>query len=121
MKPELDRIARFGVVGVLATLVHALILGILTSTGLPAAWANAFAFILALGVTYTGQRFWVFGVPPHHVRFCVVAMLGLAIHGAGMPVLLAVGLGLWPAWLVLTVLAPIATFLAARLWAFAPA
>lgn len=119
MRVDPSEVLRFGVVGLAATLVHAMVLGAGLWAGLPAAFANVVAFGVAVWVSYCGQSWWVFRRPPRDMyRFAIVALVGLVLHAVGMPVLQLLGLGVWWAWLVLTVLVPGVGFFASRFWAF---
>lgn len=115
------RLGRFGVVGLLATAVHAGGFALGLRLGLVPTLATLLAFGVAVWVTYWGQRVWVFGRRPRSLwHFGAAAILGAILHAVGMPALLAVGLTPWGAWLALTVLVPLASFLLARWWVFMP-
>lgn len=113
------QVGRFGAVGLLATLMHATVLALCLWAGLSPVVGNLIAFFGAVGISYWGQRLWVFGHRPVRLwKFWAVALLGAGLHAVGMPVLLALGAGVWPAWWVLTVTVPVVGFLASRFWAF---
>ena len=119
MAPWGPQLFRFLVSGGAATATHAGILWASTRLGLPAVPANTIAFLVAVGVTYVGQRYWVFRVAPtSFARFASVVGMGLALQTGGMWALLALGIPMWWAWLCLTVSVPVFTYLAMRLWAF---
>lgn len=65
---------RFGIVGALATLTHFAVLTIMLSlAGAGPVLANTVAYVLALGVSFTGHHFWTFNTSgsllPTFLRF----------------------------------------------------
>jgi putative flippase GtrA len=121
---ELFTAARFGVVGIAATVVHILIVWTLLSvTLLSALVANTFAFLIAFGVSFAGNYLWTFGSPgcPAQAarRFFVISggafavnilLLASLVHGAWLsPVASAI---------VSAAVIPVITFTANRLWGF---
>jgi putative flippase GtrA len=58
---NLKRVGKFGIVGVLATIVHTLIFAVVMQTGEPSALlANTVAFFIALIVSFLGNAWWTF-------------------------------------------------------------
>lgn len=120
MPSPLPQMLRFAANGLAATGTHAALLYAGTLAGWGAVPANAAAFLVAVGVTYLGQRFWVFGTSPAMQRFLAVIALGLVLQTTGMWTLRAAGVPLWWAWLALTFLVPLVSYIAMKFWAFAP-
>lgn len=119
----LKQLSRFGMVGVVATAVHATVgLGLHNGAGMPAFWANLIAFCCALGVSFLGQTRLTF---PDRVadgaafaRFAVVALSGLGLNQA-IVWMVTSHFGR-PYWLSLTIIiftVPVATFLLLKFWA----
>jgi putative flippase GtrA len=76
--------ARFGAVGLLATVVHVTVaIGLVELTGLPVFWANIAAFSVAVVISYAGNHRWTFARDGAHARyfprFVAIAALGLAL------------------------------------------
>lgn len=117
----IGEILRYGANGVAATLAHAGILAILIHAGVHPAPANGTAFLCAVLVTYFGQRLWVFQTKPRSLRrFAAVVGMGLFLQTAGMWGLTAFGLHVGWAWALLTVAVPALSYLAMKIWVFAP-
>lgn len=116
---------RFALVGVAATLTHALALTLLVEAcHTDATLSNGLAFALAVQITYWGQRLWVFRRKPADarglVRFAVTAAIGLALNVAIMALVVdglrldyRIGFGL----ALLAV--PLVSFILSRKWVFA--
>jgi len=78
------QVARFGAVGLLATVVHVVVAIMLVElTGLPVFWANIGAFAAAVIISYAGNHRWTFACDGAHARyfprFVSIAALGLAL------------------------------------------
>lgn len=119
---EAGMLARFGGVGVLATLVH---LGV--AAALLAVWpeaspflANFVAFLLAFQVSFWGHRHFTFRKDGKAHRFFFLALGGFALNNGVLASLLAVSQidGL-TAIVIATFSVPLLMYLAARFWAFA--
>jgi putative flippase GtrA len=99
--PRAGVIGRFGLVGVAATAVHAVVLTLLITVG--KVWppaANLGAFLVAVGVSYLGHRNFTFQSDrPHHQglpTFIAVASFG-AVANLGVFTLFNAALGIpWP-------------------------
>jgi putative flippase GtrA len=118
------QIARFGGVGVAATVAHASALYIFVEYFLiPPSLSNAMAFLCAVLVTYFGQSYWVFNTPEHSkkriTKFLTVAGLGLVlnfiimymtVHFTNIPYMYG--------FLIATILIPCITFILNKLWVF---
>lgn len=117
--------ARFGLVGIIATAVHLAIGATMIFVGVPPATANVFAFLIAVGVSFTGHFYYTF--PKHtssHIhafwRFTAVALIGFLINQ-----LLLIGLLLIPSFaniaclVASTAFAASISFLLSKRWVFA--
>lgn len=124
MTLPVDEILRFGVVGILATLVH---LGVLTAgveqAGVSPVLMNGIAFCLAVGVTYFGQSIWVFRnrerSTAQFMRFGVSVLAGLF----GNMAIMAVAVKLMHQHYVVgftaaLIIVPAATFVLNKFWVF---
>lgn len=117
--------ARFALTGLAATALHYLVLTIgVELGGVAPTPMTAIAFLCAVGVSYLGQAFWVFGAKGHDtsqmMRFAVSVLVGLGLNVSIMTVATRIldldyRLGFAAALLVV----PITTFLLNRLWVFA--
>jgi len=125
----LDRIfsfrpARFALVGCVATLVHALILGVLVETaGLSPTAANLIAFLTAFGVSYFGHRRITFQSETPHRKaapgFFLAAMVGLFTNLALFFVLTDVfDVNYWLVFVLALIIAPALVYVIARDHAF---
>ena len=121
------QLARFGIVGVGATIVHVLtVVALVDGAGLRFVWANPAGFIAGFVVSYAGHLTWTFGQRGNHrrrlPRFIVVWLCGFTA-GQVLGWLIVEVLGLpYGIALALTVTAiPVASFLAGRFWVFRPA
>lgn len=121
---ELVVAARFGLVGIIATGVHILVVWLLVlQTTLPTLLANMLAFLSAFGISFSGNYIWTFGMPGQPCkamrRFLLISVIAFALNS-----LLLAGL-LHAEWLEPTASAivsiaviPPITFCASRLWGF---
>jgi len=127
LRTETAAAGKFAVVGVLATLTHAVVAaGLLQSGALSAFPANICGFLVAFAVSFSGHYFWSFShlrragtALKSMIRFLIIAVSGFALNST----VLALWLGLtpWPDLLGLMVsiaIVPALSFLGARLWAF---
>lgn len=104
VSPELRRITRFSLVGVLNTGVDLAAFYVLFSlVGLPLIAANLLAFLVALANSFVFNRFWTFGsrfsgsLLAGALRFCLGNLLGAllgtgalwALHALGFEVMAA--------------------------------
>jgi putative flippase GtrA len=88
MRTELQRLVRFGVVGVSNTLLTVAVFAVLTGLRLPAAPASALAFAAGAANGYRLNRSWTFRV---HVggwvtvaRYTAVQLLGAGLSAGGV-------------------------------------
>lgn len=81
---EIATIARFGMVGIFATAVHALVfLGLSESVALNALYANWIGFSVAFAASLVGHSRWTFNTEltsRRTIRFLVTAAIGLAAN-----------------------------------------
>ena len=117
-------VLRFGLVGLLATLVHMAVGYTLIQAGWHALIANLLAFITAFFVSFTGHL--VFSFADHTVKaahafwkFIIVAVAGFCVNEALLATLLHLqALPSAPALFVSTAFAAFVTFFLSRAWAF---
>jgi putative flippase GtrA len=127
MRRQLIELLRFGAVGGIATLVHAL--GYLLALSVLAPQAANFAgFAGAVAFSYFGHRYFSFKAqdardarPKSGLRFVIVSAIGYALN-AGLvqmsdKVLGAPELGFW----FIALVTPVVTFLLLKFWVFRPA
>ena len=119
-------LARFGLVGAGATLVHAALALALHGAGLAPLVSNGAAFLVAFAVSWQGHHAWTFraldrpGRAATLWRFALVSTIAFLV-GQGLMWFLVVqgrqpfAVGL----LAVVATVPLATFAGARLWAFA--
>lgn len=114
---------RFAVVGIAATLIHAVVGLILLRAGVAPLLANPLGFVVAFLVSFLGHHFWSFrhhgtGMRYAALRFVPVAVLGFLISEMLLGLLLPLIQGTIALPLALLCAAGI-TFLLSRHWAFA--
>ncbi|NQY96288.1 MAG: GtrA family protein [Henriciella sp.] len=122
--PTLIRLFRFGVIGVLATIVHAAILWILVETaGLRPSIATIFAFLGALNVSYFGHYYFTFRSTEPHRRalpgFVLTAVVGAFL--TWLFFVIATEILSWHYWIafgITIVLVPLFVFFVSRRVAF---
>lgn len=127
MRRQLIELLRFGAVGGIATLVHALVYLLALPVLAPQA-ANLAGFSGAVAFSYFGHRYFSFRVqdardarPKSGQRFVIVSAVGYVLN-AGLvlisdKVLGAPELGFW----AIALVTPVVTFLLLKFWAFRPA
>jgi len=121
---ELLIAARFGLVGLAATALHAAVVWTLIACArAPALPANLIAFICAFGVSFAGNYLWTFRAPGRarraFARFLVISVSGFAAN-TGLLALLLTFEFLDEATAAIAAIAavPLVTFLGARFWGF---
>lgn len=118
------QIARFGLVGIAATLVHAGILSLLIEMlALPVQLANISAFMVAFGVSYLGHHRWTFDSDAGHrqaaSKFLLTAIVGFLANVAIMElVVVQLGYHYLIGFLCVVFTVPPATYVVSRLWIF---
>jgi putative flippase GtrA len=124
---EVGRIARFGIVGVVATLVYiSTSWTAVYSFGLPPVTGSIFGQALGVGVSYFGHSLFSFRVKIDHRvflwRFILIAALTFALNIAVTWTLTGFfSLSFWISTLAVTVLIPTTNYLFNRFWVFHPA
>lgn len=121
---ELFIAVRFGLVGVLATIIHIVIVWLLLRNALlPTLAANTLAFLVAFCVSFSGNYVWTFRSPGYPVsamwRFFIVSGSAFVVNTLLLKGMLAME-WLMPmqAAMVSAAVIPLITFLASRLWTF---
>jgi putative flippase GtrA len=123
------QLGRFGVVGALATLTHALTFAAaIEALQLRPLLANFLGFALALCVSFLGHHHWTFradarGGRPHapsmFLRFALVALAGLALNSLIVVVVVEqLGLDYRIAMLLMMTLVPLVLFRLCKRFAF---
>lgn len=129
MEQPLAQLARFGVVGLLATAVHAGSYWLLVhNIWLPPVPATVAAFGVAFTISFLGHRHWTFAAQAAGVdtrssmaRFLLTALLGLGSN-TFLTWLLTGPLGLPANSALVGILfvTPVLTFVCSKYWVFAP-
>lgn len=128
LKTESAAVGKFAIIGVLATLTHAVVASVLFETGiLTVVPSNICGFLAAFTVSFSGHYYWSFShlrqagtMLKSMTRFLVISVSGFALNSAILALWLA--FTPWPEiyglWLAIAVV-PAFSFAGARLWAFA--
>lgn len=115
-------LARFGGVGMLATIVHlgAAALAFFLWPDISPFVANLVAFLLAFQVSYYGHRRFTFRKDGSALRFFALALGGFALNNGVLAFLLGLtSLDGFITIVIATFTVPLLVYLAARFWAFA--
>lgn len=108
--------------GVLAVAAHYAVMYGLVRAGVPGVPASAVGFLFGALTRFALSYFHVFlptrGVKVASVRFVIVIALQLAANSVLLAGLIEMGLSLWPAQVLTTVLLTVGNYLAYRLWVF---
>jgi len=119
----LGQMSRFACVGIAATLTHVIV-------ALAATWAfelaplaaNFLGFCVAVSVSYWGHLRITFRVPnpqrQHLYRFAVLSLGSLAVSSLITATMTALGASITVTMIAVGLIVPVASFIAARLWAF---
>jgi putative flippase GtrA len=124
MRPVFDQVARFAVVGGIATVCHIVVAVVLVEgPGLTPVLANFIAFCAAVLVSYLGNHSWTFGATGEHLfhlpRFAAIAVTGLALNQAIVYTMVeVVGADYRLALMVVVLVVPALSFALNRGWAF---
>lgn len=119
-----SQLARFGGVGVLATVVHIAVgLAARNFFGFAPLLSNLAGFGVAVLVSYVGHARFTFGTTnspfPQFLRFVFVAVFGLAVSTSTVWLLdIRLGLSFTVAMISVGFLVPVATYVALRFWVF---
>jgi len=125
MKSRIAEIFRFGIVGIIASVLHILTALTLLGAGLMGPYgANAAAFCVALIASYIGHHRWTFqregGHAEHFPRFVTTALLGFALNQGIIAIAIEFfNLPYWIAILIVVATVPAIVYLLCKLWAFA--
>lgn len=124
MNNVMNQAARFGAVGLLATVVHIAVAILLVDFArVPVFWANIGAFAVAVLVSYFGNHHWTFACTGAHARylprFISVAALGLAVGQIIVWAITASGGHYRVAVVTVALMVPAFSFVASRLFVFA--
>lgn len=112
-------IARFGLVGLVATAVHAAVaVSLVTFASLSPHVANVIAFAVAFSVSFVGHSKFTFRKVGSPLRFLATVLIGFlanilaleALLTASVPAHFAVGIS--------TLAAPVVVFILSKLWVF---
>ncbi len=123
---EAKRVGRFGLVGLAATLTH---LGVATFAngvlGVEPFLANVIGFVIAFAVGFGGHQWFTFANEAPFFRalrrYGLIALLGFAVNNVVLSAALALDvIGETAALAAAVLVVPAGTFLASRLWGFAP-
>jgi len=124
MKRLAGQFGRFGVVGILATGVHAgVVVALVELAGLDPVTANFPAFATAVLVSYAGNRLWTFGAAGRHrvllPRFAAVAVAGFLLNHLLLSLMVdRFGIDYRQALPVVVLVVPLLSFLLNRIWVF---
>lgn len=119
---EAGMLARFGGVGVIATLVHLGVAGLalMVWPDMSPFLANLIAFLVAFQVSFWGHRRFTFRRSGRAHRFFVLAFAGFALNNGVLAALLGLtALNGIVAITAATFAVPLLMYIAARFWAFA--
>ncbi|CTQ58100.1 MAG: GtrA family protein [Roseibium album] len=128
LKAESAAVGKFAVIGVIATLTHAIVASTLFEAGiLSVVPSNVCGFLTAFAVSFSGHYFWSFShlrqtgtALKSMTRFLVVSIAGFALNSTILTLWLT--FTSWPElyglWLAILIV-PAFSFVGARLWAFA--
>ena len=116
--------ARFGLIGVVATIAHILLVSILIyETRIPVIISNTIAFLFAFSISFTGNYIWTFRSPgrPYRTmrRFLLISASAFLINTIIFSIILA-NKWLSPIYGAISSasVVPLITYLASRLWVF---
>ena len=116
--------ARFGLVGMVSTTIHILVVWLLlVSTVFSPIVANTFAFLTAFGVSFVGNYRWTFGSPGNVgraiKRFLLISVSAFLMNTLLLAILLR---GEWFSPIVAAIFSaavvPFMTFVTSRFWGF---
>ena len=121
---EIGRLARFGIVGVLATLVYMTATTVAVEVfGFAAVSASILGQLTAATVSYLGHLYYSFGVASDHRtylwRFLAVALVTFSMNGSVTHLLTEViGVSYRVSVIVVAILIPLTNYLCNRFWVF---
>lgn len=121
---ELVIAVRFGLVGLIATIFHIVVVSfLLVQLKFPPQVANTFAFLTAFGISFVGNYIWTFKCPGNPVRamrrFLLISGSAFVLNSLFLATMLNAG---WFTPLFSTIFAaaiiPVFTYSGSRLWGF---
>ncbi|MBI1283845.1 MAG: GtrA family protein [Thiobacillus sp.] len=121
---EMAIAARFGLIGIAATIVHILVVSLLlAATQMQPLFSNAIAFLTAFSVSFTGNYWWTFGAPGNPAkamrRFILISGSAFVLNTIVLAVILrAAWFSPFISVMCAIAIVPALTFLASRLWGF---
>lgn len=115
--------ARFGIVGLVATLLHMAVAWTVNRLGVTPYAANALGFAAGFVIAYLGHFYWTFGRRGNHLRhqlrFIVVSAVSFALgNGVIWLVVDRLGLSFDLALVVIVLVVPPTSWMLSRVWAF---
>lgn len=121
-RQDFPKLLRFGVSGLIATGLHAVVAATLISrANASPLLANALAFSCATGVSYLMNTLWSFSTPlqlRNVWRFGVVSTMGLGLTALVSTSVQLVGGGSWSGIAAVVCVVPPATFAIHRAWTY---
>ncbi len=124
IREEIDKLIRFGIVGILATFVHVgVVVELSTSTGLHPVIINTIAFFTAFTISVTGHIFYSFNITENKMKAGLKFLLASLSSIALSNVVLALCMKILPVPIsqgIAIVVIPAYTFVLSRFWAFKP-
>lgn len=124
LRRELLMMGRFGVVGILATVVHVLVVWLLIEAAqFPVLVANLIALLTGFLVSFTGNYIWTFSSPgcpkTAMLRFFLISSFAFSVNMLLLALLTRIA-WLEPAVAAISAVAviPLITYSAGRLWGF---
>ena len=119
----ISQLARFGVVGVGAMIVHWLVAVAIVPLGIPELIANVIGFGVAFNISYFGHHYWTFASTAETLttfkRFLTVAITSFIVNECLYSLLLNFTTLDYKTALAIVLIAVAAlTFVLSRLWAF---
>lgn len=118
---EVATLVRFGGIGMIATLVHIAVAGVVLWCWPPLSpfVANLIAFLVAFQVSLWGHRRFTFRQQGKWHRFLLVAAAGFALNNVILAALITAGsIAGFGAIVISTFAVPLLMYIAARFWAF---
>lgn len=118
------QVFRFGIVGLLAAMLHFSVVVLMVQRGsIEPLLANVFAFVLSFQVSYWGHRHWTFEntVVSHGIAFpklAFVQIINFAANETLFYIFLTLHLPYDIALLIVLTVLPLFTFAASKLWIF---
>lgn len=120
---------RFGIVGILATLLHVCVyVSLVAATGIHPSLSNVIAFVIAFGISFIGHFHWTFASPDKAaqrawgrplLKFIVVAVFGFFLNALAVYFVTDVAeISYLYATVFMVTVTPVSVFVLSKLWAF---